>query len=217
MGACLAKVKTIGDDESKNASLESQMPSNGPAPSIAEAEARTPSDITAGRDTDSARPKSPGSKGQTKALKNDGDSKREKGGIFRSRAKLNGKVERPLQAMSSAELVEQYSIDASILMSSVERIDKVKSGPSPHRKHHKAIILICFAHCTWEGCQEWHAWNLGARGQQTHDALLSLGHSFVEAGGRRFPCNCRCWRRDSWAQMSPTCMIVKQPYMQLHW
>ena len=42
--------------------------------------------------------------------------------------RVNGKRiehERPLQAMSSAELVEQYSIDASVLIKSVARLDQV--------------------------------------------------------------------------------------------
>lgn len=127
MGACLAKTKAIvGKDQSQDAEQQLGKASPISVPqSPPPAKTSTASDVTPKKRSDSFR-----SKGLVgKVFGHDSDSKPSKGGKGGSRARLSKDAvvtDRPLQAMSSAELVEQYSIDASILVSSAERIDKVR-------------------------------------------------------------------------------------------
>ena len=121
MGACIGK--PLAKKPEENGGEARLATFSGPKADTKQDFAGT-SDVTASTSAEPARPRSLVSR----VLRQETDgqsSKRPKSGSTNA---LNGKrvqAERPLQAMSSAELVEQYSIDASVLIKSVARLDQV--------------------------------------------------------------------------------------------
>lgn len=136
MGACLAKPKHARQKE--NVSVKSTAQNDTAilqAPVVAKA-AET-SDVIATKSTEPPRNRSL----VGKILRGDIESKSSKAGSFKSgkrgaaeQLKANSRLadtESSLKAMSSAELVEQYSLDASVLMNSVTRLEQVLVKESP--------------------------------------------------------------------------------------
>ena len=123
MGACLAKPRKGPKKPEGNESEARLATFSGPKADLKQETSGT-SDVTATTSAGPARPRSLVSR--VLRQENDGQSGiRPKSG---STTRLNGRSvdpQRPLQAMSSAELVEQYSIDASVLIKSVARLDQV--------------------------------------------------------------------------------------------
>lgn len=123
MGACLGKPQEASEKPLENEG-EARLATFSNPKSDTKQEAAGTSDVTADTSAEPARPRSLVSRVLRQETDTHG-SKRPKSG---SSPRLNGRrtePERPLQAMSSAELVEQYSIDASVLIKSVARIDQV--------------------------------------------------------------------------------------------
>lgn len=127
MGACLAKPEVAYEEKAENEGEARLATFSGPKVETKQ-EASGTSDVTADTtNTETARPRSLVSR----VLRQETDSQSSKRPKSGSSVRVNGRrsdTERPLQAMSSAELVEQYSIDASVLIKSVARLDQVSIG-----------------------------------------------------------------------------------------
>lgn len=124
MGACLAKPQVAYEEKAENEGEARLATFSGPKAETKQ-EASGTSDVTA--DTTSTEPARPRSL-VSRVLRQENDSQSSKRPKSGSSVRVNGRrsePERPLQAMSSAELVEQYSIDASVLIKSVARLDQV--------------------------------------------------------------------------------------------
>ena len=128
MGACLCKAHS--SEPQQSVAEKRDRPTHVDIPESTIAKASTASDVTPKKRSDSFRSKSL----VGRVFGHESDGKGSRSSKHGSRAKLSRESNSPdqkLQGMTSMELVEQYSIDASILIGSAERIDRVRSNAIP--------------------------------------------------------------------------------------